>query len=111
MALLRFIWNDPRIVSSGKPDQTMQPTATPVPGLATEPFCAYLKHMSTQQSLEERIAHLLRTVDDLSDMVARQDRDIAKLTHRVEMLMQREATREAEGTGGVILGDERPPHY
>jgi len=25
--------------------------------------------------------------------------------------MQREASREAEGTGGVVLGDERPPHY
>lgn len=61
--------------------------------------------------LEERIAHLLRTVDDLSDTVARQDSDIALLTRRVATLMEREAMREAEGTGGVVLGDERPPHY
>ncbi|MEC3861822.1 SlyX family protein [Mesobacterium sp. TK19101] len=61
--------------------------------------------------LEERIAHLLRVVDDLSDTVARQDGEIALLTRRVAMLMEREATREAEGTGGVVLGDERPPHY
>jgi SlyX protein len=27
------------------------------------------------------------------------------------MLMQRESAREAEGGGGVITGDERPPHY
>jgi SlyX protein len=27
------------------------------------------------------------------------------------MLMEREAAREQEGTGGVVLGDERPPHY
>ena len=67
--------------------------------------------MDTQRILEERIAHLLRTVDDLSDTVARQDRDIAKLTHRVEMLMQREAAREAEGSGGIVLGNEKPPHY
>lgn len=63
------------------------------------------------QHLEERIAHLLRAVDDLTDTVARQDRDIALLTRRVALLMDREAGREAEGTGGVVLGDERPPHY
>lgn len=67
--------------------------------------------MDKQHLLEERIAHLLRTVDDLSDTVARQDRDIARLTHRVEMLMQREAAREAEGSGGIVLGNEKPPHY
>lgn len=61
--------------------------------------------------LEERLAHALRAIDDLSEMVAQQDRDIARLMSRVEMLLHREATREAEGTGGVILGDERPPHY
>ena len=62
-------------------------------------------------AIEERLAHLIRAVDDLSDTVARQDRDIALLQARVQMLLQREATREAEGSGGVVLGDERPPHY
>ncbi len=65
----------------------------------------------TAPSLEERLAHLIRTVDDLSDTVARQDTEIAKLTARVEMLLRREAERESEMTGGVIIGDERPPHY
>jgi SlyX protein len=64
-----------------------------------------------QTELEERLAHLIRTVDDLSDTIARQDTEIAILTRRVEMLMRREAEREADGTGGVVLGDERPPHY
>ncbi len=63
------------------------------------------------QHLEERLAHLIHTVDELSDVVARQQAEIDRLTRRVEMLMQREASREAEGSGGVILGDERPPHY
>lgn len=62
-------------------------------------------------TLEERIAHLLRITDDLSDTVAAQAKEIDRLTARVEMLMMREAEREAEGTGGVVLGDERPPHY
>jgi len=63
------------------------------------------------QQIEERLAHLTRTVEDLSDVAARQQGEIDRLTRRVEMLMQREASREAEGTGGVVLGDERPPHY
>ncbi|MBN9889246.1 SlyX family protein [Salipiger abyssi] len=62
-------------------------------------------------ALEERIAHLQRVVEDLSDTVARQDREIALLTRRVALLMEREAARQDEGTGGVVMGDERPPHY
>ncbi|SHK27349.1 SlyX protein [Shimia gijangensis] len=63
------------------------------------------------EKLEEQIAHLTRTVEDLSEVVARQDTEIAVLTRRVQMLMEREATRETDGGGGVIMGDERPPHY
>ena len=63
------------------------------------------------REIEEKLAHLIRTVEDLSDVVARQAAEIDRLTARVEMLMQREAEREGQGTGGVILGDERPPHY
>ena len=63
------------------------------------------------REIEEKLAHLIRTVDDLSDVIARQEGEIARLTARVEMLMRREAEREAQGTGGVVFGDERPPHY
>lgn len=63
------------------------------------------------QDLEERIAHLMRTVEDLSDVVARQEKEIETLTRRVFMLMRREGERQAEGSGGVVLGDEKPPHY
>jgi SlyX protein len=63
-------------------------------------------------ALEERIAHLIRSVDDLSDVVARQAREIDRLTARVALLMAREAEREAEGGGGALpLADERPPHW
>ena len=63
------------------------------------------------EKLEEQIAHLTRTVEDLSDVVARQEKEIDTLTRRVHMLMQREGEREADATGAVVLGDERPPHY
>ncbi|PVA09398.1 SlyX protein [Pelagivirga sediminicola] len=61
--------------------------------------------------LEEQIAHLMRAVDDLSDTVARQDKEIATLTRRVEMLMRREAEREADSGSAAPFGNERPPHY
>ncbi|MBY6044009.1 SlyX family protein [Phaeobacter italicus] len=63
------------------------------------------------QHLEEQIAHLTRTVDELSDVIRRQQGEIDRMTHRVAMLMERERARDQEGNGGVILGDERPPHY
>ena len=63
------------------------------------------------QEIEEKLTHLIRSVDDLSDVVARQGKEIETLTRRVEMLMQREGDREAQGSGGIVLGDERPPHY
>ncbi|MEM7318562.1 MAG: SlyX family protein [Pseudomonadota bacterium] len=63
------------------------------------------------QHLEERIAHLTRAVDELSVVVARQQDDVDRLTRHVAMLMQREAQRDQDGGGGVVLGDERPPHY
>ncbi|WP_428928704.1 SlyX family protein [Marinibacterium sp. SX1] len=63
------------------------------------------------QALEEKLAHLMRSVDEMSDVVSGQAREIELLNRRVAMLMQREAQREAEGTGGVVFGDETPPHY
>ena len=61
--------------------------------------------------LEEQMAHLLRTVDDLSDVVARQDRELRDVSRRVESLLRREAQRDADTAGSIFLGDEKPPHY
>ena len=63
------------------------------------------------EEIEVRFAHLERQVDELSAVVAAQAGEIAMLTRRVQLLMEREAAREAEGTGGIVLGDETPPHY
>ncbi|WP_299354089.1 SlyX family protein [uncultured Shimia sp.] len=63
------------------------------------------------EKLEEQIAHLTRTVEELSDVMARQDAEIATLKRRVQMLMEREAGREADASGGMVIGNERPPHY
>lgn len=61
--------------------------------------------------IEERLAHLIRAVDDLSEVVARQDREIERLRAAVARLTRREAERARDGEGGIVLGDERPPHY
>ncbi|MFY0648488.1 SlyX family protein [Sulfitobacter geojensis] len=63
------------------------------------------------EKLEEQIAHLTRAVDDLSDIVTRQEDEITHLNRRVHMLMQRDGEREASTGGAVVMGDERPPHY
>ncbi|UWQ96440.1 SlyX family protein [Rhodobacteraceae bacterium M385] len=68
--------------------------------------------MSQITILEEQLAHLTKAIDDMSDVVARQDAEIAILTRRVEMLMSREAEREADGNSGSIpLADQKPPHW
>lgn len=68
-------------------------------------------YVESMEKLEEQIAHLMRTVEDLSDVIARQDTELVLLKRRVQMLLEREADRESAGSGGVVLGDERPPHY
>ncbi len=65
----------------------------------------------TTEQLETRIAHLQYTVDELSDVVARQDAELAILSRRVEMLMSREAEREAQMIGADVVSDQPPPHY
>ena len=63
------------------------------------------------QRIEEELAHLRRVSEELSDIVAKQADQIDLLQRRVQMLLERAAQQEAEGTGGVVLADERPPHY
>jgi len=69
--------------------------------------------MSNEQikTLEEQIAHLVRVVDDLSDIIARQDTEVTLLNKRVQMLMEREARREADSGGSEAFIDQKPPHW
>jgi SlyX protein len=63
------------------------------------------------EQLQERVAHLERMVEELSDMVADRGRETDVLTRRVEMLLRREAEREAGEATGIPLADQRPPHW
>ena len=62
------------------------------------------------QKLEERIAYLERMVEDLSDVVTTQGQELTRMGRVVEALRER-ALAEGEADGGVLIGDERPPHY
>ncbi len=66
--------------------------------------------MERLDSLEERVAHLIRSVEDLSDVVAAQAREIDTLKRRVQMLMEREAERESMGVGSAEA-NVPPPHW
>ncbi|QCO58034.1 SlyX family protein (plasmid) [Pseudorhodobacter turbinis] len=59
-------------------------------------------------AMEERMAHLMRTVDDLSDIVAAQATEIDRLTRRMAMMTER---MEAPDEGGAVFTDQRPPHW
>jgi len=61
--------------------------------------------------LEEKIAHLTRTVEDLSDIVAKQAKTLDTMTRRIGALIEREADREADTGAQAPLGDQRPPHW
>ncbi len=62
-------------------------------------------------ALEETVAHLARIVEDLSEVIARQDRVIDRLSARLALLAEAEAQRQADEGAAIPLTDQRPPHY
>lgn len=67
--------------------------------------------MTAMTEIEERIAHLLRSVDDLSDVVADQANRIERLERQVLQLRERAAAEDASAEGQIPLADQRPPHW
>lgn len=67
--------------------------------------------MADTTHLEEQLAYLTRTVEELSDIVARQETELAVAQRRLAMLMEREAGRELDAGGTVPLADQKPPHW
>lgn len=63
------------------------------------------------ERLEEALAHLTRVTEELSEVIARQDTDLGRVTRRLEMLMQSAAERELDAGGTIPLADQRPPHW
>jgi SlyX protein len=61
--------------------------------------------------LEEQLAHLTRSVEDLSDVVARQEGEISVLRRKLESMQAREAERGLSEGGSIALADQRPPPW
>ena len=57
------------------------------------------------ESLESHVAHLDKTVEELSDVVNKQQTQINRLTRMIEMLF------ESEQKDAEIAADKRPPHW
>ena len=66
--------------------------------------------MDRIEALEERVAHLIRANEDLSDVVAGQVREIERLGRLVKLLVEREAEREAMAAE-ALAANVRPPHW
>jgi len=61
--------------------------------------------------LEERVAHLIRALDEMSDVVRAQADRLARLERTVEALVARELEREADAQGAPPDPNQRPPHW
>ena len=57
---------------------------------------------------EAKISFLIKDVDDLSQIVAKQGFELEKLIKKVSFLIQKEIERDE--ISGVVLGD-KPPHW
>ena len=69
------------------------------------------KNNSTCSRLTEnevKISYLIKDIEDLSDIVAKQSRELEKLNKKVSFLIQKEIERD--DISGVVLGD-KPPHW
>ena len=57
---------------------------------------------------EAKISYLIKDIEDLSDIVAEQSRELEKLNKQVSFLIKKESERD--DISGVVLGD-KPPHW
>ena len=57
---------------------------------------------------EAKISYLIKDIEDLSDIVAKQSRELEKLNKKVSFLIQKETERD--DISGVVFGD-KPPHW
>ena len=62
-------------------------------------------------AMQEKVAHLTRVVEDLSDIVAGQAKSLDVAERRIEALMRRAAESELDAGGTVPMAEQRPPHW
>ena len=65
---------------------------------------------SRLDAIEEKLAHLEQAVAQLSDVVARQQKELDRATDRNQRLMDKIAALETD-FGPSATAHEKPPHY
>jgi SlyX protein len=61
-------------------------------------------------AIEEKLAHLERTVTELSDVIARQQKELDRALDRNQRLLEKVAALESD-FGPSATAHEKPPHY
>ncbi len=61
-------------------------------------------------AIEEKLAHLERAVSELSDVVARQQKELDRARERNQLLLDKLAAVESD-LGPSSTAHEKPPHY
>jgi SlyX protein len=62
------------------------------------------------EAIETKLAHLEQAVTELSDVVARQQKELDRALDRSQRLMEKIAAIESDA-GARATADEKPPHY
>ena len=62
------------------------------------------------EAIEEKLAHLERAMAEISDVVARQQKDLDRALDRNQRLMDKLAALESD-QGTSATAHEKPPHY
>ena len=57
---------------------------------------------------ETKISYLIKDIEDLSDIVAKQGLELEKINKQISFLIQK--VTERDEISGVVLGDQ-PPHW
>ena len=57
---------------------------------------------------ESKISYLVKDIEDLSDILAKQSRELEMLNKKVSFLIEKE--NERDDLSGITLGD-KPPHW
>ena len=57
---------------------------------------------------ETKISYLIKDIEDLSDIVAKQGLELEKINKKISFLIQKVIERDE--ISGVVLGDQ-PPHW
>ena len=61
-------------------------------------------------AIEEKLAHLEQAVAQLSDVVARQQKELDRATERHQRLLDKMSAMESD-FGASATAEEKPPHY